>query len=158
TGSVVSSGSGCPGANVTITKVIPTVILLVDQSGSMTTTFGSGTRWSTVHDALLDPSSGIVMKLQDDVRFGLSLYTSKSGFAGGTCRMLDQVNVAIGNYAAIKAAFDAAQPIGDTPTGESISAVTNELAAVTTQGPKVIVLATDGEPDTCAYPHASPQA
>jgi hypothetical protein len=42
--------------------------------------------------------------------------------------------------------------IDDTPTGESITAAAKILQGVTDPGPRVIVLATDGEPDTCAVP------
>jgi hypothetical protein len=45
-----------------------------------------------------------------------------------------------------------ADPVEDTPTAESITAVTTKLQADTTPGAKVIVLATDGYPDTCAKP------
>jgi hypothetical protein len=43
--------------------------------------------------------------------------------------------------------------VGDTPTGESITSVTKDLVAFNQPGPKIIVLATDGEPDTCAVPN-----
>jgi hypothetical protein len=56
-------------------------------------------------------------------------------------------------YDAIAAAFDAAQPIDNTPTGESIAAVADQLANDPSPGQKYIVLATDGEPDTCAEPN-----
>jgi len=48
--------------------------------------------------------------------------------------------------------------IDDTPTGESIDGAAKILQAVTDPGPKVIVLATDGEPDTCADPDPDGQA
>ena len=147
------AGGGCPNVVVTYEKQIPTVMLLVDQSGSMTEAFGGGSRWSVLHDALLDPSTGIVATLESEVRFGLALYTSNGGSAGGACPTLTEVPVALGNYAAIKAVYDPASPEGDTPTGESIAAVATQLGAVVEEGPKVIVLATDGEPDTCAEPN-----
>jgi hypothetical protein len=40
----------------------------------------------------------------------------------------------------------------DTPTGESLLAAAERLKAFKEPGPKVIVLATDGEPDNCECP------
>jgi hypothetical protein len=75
--------------------------------------------------------------------------------------MTTEVSTALGNFAAMKAVYDAAGPLGETPTGESITKVAGSLAAVTDPGPKYIILATDGEPDTCAQPNpqnGQPQA
>jgi hypothetical protein len=44
-------------------------------------------------------------------------------------------------------------PGGDTPTGESIAQITDELLDDVWEGEKVMVLATDGEPDTCDVPN-----
>ena len=79
--SSVSTGSGgdapdsCADVTVTFEKQIPTVVLLIDQSGSMTESFGNGTRWNVLYDTLMDPGTGLVKALETDVRFGLALYT-----------------------------------------------------------------------------------
>ncbi|MEZ4444297.1 MAG: vWA domain-containing protein [Polyangiaceae bacterium] len=144
----------CGQVDVTFEQRIPYVALLVDQSGSMNENFGGGTRWEVMRDALLDQNNGIVKRLEDEVRFGLSLYTSQNGFEGGTCPMLTGVAADFGNYQKIRAVWDAAQPEDDTPTGESILAIAKQLQAIKDDDapPKAIVLATDGHPDTCAQP------
>lgn len=147
------AADACPNVTVAFEKTIPTVVLLVDQSGSMEEDFGGDTRWNVARKALVDPTSGVVKVLERDVRFGLALYTSKDGSAGGKCPLLTEVNVAMNNFTAIKAAYDKADPVDETPTGESITAVANKLADPKIPGPKYIVLATDGEPDTCAEPN-----
>lgn len=152
-GSGGGSGDGCADVHVTFEQQIPTVVLLIDQSGSMTEDFSGGTRWSVLRQTLTDPQSGLIANLEDVVRFGLALYTSDGGFSGGTCPQLAQVQTSLGNYAQIKSVYDSAGPGGDTPTGESINAVAQQLAALDVEGPKIIVLATDGEPDTCAVPN-----
>lgn len=146
--------SACGEAQVTFEQRIPYVMLLVDQSGSMTEDFGNGTRWTVMRDALLDEQDGIVKRLEDDVRFGLALYTSFDGYEGGTCPMLAEVDSAFGNYEQIRAVYDGAEPEDDTPTGESVRAVAKQLEKIYVDGatPKVIVLATDGHPDTCGEP------
>jgi hypothetical protein len=67
--------------------------------------------------------------------------------------LLTEVAVALGNYQAINNVYSSANPIDETPTGDSITVVTNALIPVQSEGPKVIVLATDGEPDTCEVPN-----
>ncbi|MBC8072217.1 MAG: VWA domain-containing protein [Deltaproteobacteria bacterium] len=135
-----------------IVPVEPTITLLVDQSGSMTEDFGGITRWQAVHDTLLDADTGVVAGLESEVRFGMTLYSATDGMFGGACPLLVEVPPDFDNRAAMEAAFG--QPIveGDTPTGESVAAAAMALAAVRDDTPKAIVLATDGEPDTCAVP------
>jgi hypothetical protein len=146
-------GGTCPNVTVNFAKQTPTVALLVDQSGSMTEKFGGGTRWSVARDALVNGTNGVVKIMEKEVRFGLAMYTSKSGFTGGACPLLAEVDIALSNYAAIRDKLMASDPIGDTPTGESIDAVVKKLENPAIPGPKYIVLATDGEPDTCAVPN-----
>lgn len=152
-GLVDGEPGNCPNVTVTFEKRVPTVVLLVDQSGSMTENFGGDSRWNVARDALVNGTNGIVKILEKEVRFGLALYTSKDGSAGGACPMLTEVDVGISNYANIRNRLMAASPIDETPTGESITAVANKLADPMIPGPKYIVLATDGEPDTCAEPN-----
>ncbi|MGC4116894.1 MAG: hypothetical protein QM765_20495 [Myxococcales bacterium] len=73
----------CPRVKVTATELVPTVQLLVDRSGSMGEEFVPGTsRWSALKTALVDPSQGVVTRLQSKVRFGATLYTNDGQ---GTC-------------------------------------------------------------------------
>jgi hypothetical protein len=145
-------GDGCVNLDVGFEGQTPTVLLLVDQSGSMTTPFPDGaqtTRWSVLHDALMDPVNGVVKQTETVVRYGLALYTSHGGNAGGMCPILQNVPIALNNYNAIKAVYDAAVPDKDTPTGPSIDAVMPGLLAFAEPGPKYILLVSDGLPDTC---------
>jgi hypothetical protein len=97
--------------------------------------------------------SGVVANLENNVRFGLSLYTSFDGNAGGECPVLTETTPMVANYMAIAQTFNDASPEDETPTGESIEAVTQALVDDPDDNPKIIVLATDGEPDTCAQPN-----
>lgn len=144
-------GSGCADVMASIEPVIPTIVLLVDQSGSMGENLGGVSRWQAISDAMFDPAQGVVPQLQSDVRFGLTLYTSNNGMFGGQCPMLTEVAPALDNLNAMTAAFTMPLPDGDTPTGESIDAVAATLSAEPNTA-RAIVLATDGEPDTCAVP------
>jgi hypothetical protein len=147
------SGGGCADVEVSFAPVVPTVVLLIDQSGSMTASYPGGNRWDVLYDALMDEQTGVVKALEGDVRFGLALYTSHDGSAGGTCPALTEVEIALDNHAAIDAIYGAASPEDETPTGESLAQVTEALEAFDEPGPKIVILATDGEPDTCAQPN-----
>lgn len=181
-------GPGCIDANVTFVPQIPTVLLLIDRSGSMNADgkFGdavaqavqAGTyalgdcplnndwRWNVVRDVLLNPVKGIVKPLEDRVRFGMSLYSSRNGkYKPRTtatdpfeidptkmCPELIDVPIALANHQAMLDQFQCGDISDDTPTGESLMAAATTLKAFAQPGPKVLVLATDGEPDTCACP------
>ena len=141
----------CADAEVKFEPQAPTVLLLIDQSGSMTTEFAGTDRWQAVYNALLDPQDGLVPELEDEIRFGMALYT---GFGDRReCPVITATAPALNNYDAIEASYEASEPADETPTGESIAAVTPSLVDDPTPGNKVIVLATDGEPDTCAEPN-----
>lgn len=148
-----STTMDCPSTAVTFEPIVPTVVLLVDQSGSMTANFGDSERWDAVRDALIDPVGGVIVTLQDEVRFGVALYTSQNGDDGGTCPILTEDAPEIGNLDDITTLFNGNTPQDETPTGESIEAVAAGLLADPSRGPKIIVVATDGEPDTCAQPN-----
>lgn len=143
----------CPSVVVDTEAVLPLVELLIDQSGSMDEDFGSTSRWEAVEDALVDPDTGVVTALEAQVIFGAALYEG----TGGVCPSLTTVAPALNNYAAIDELFEDNGPGGDTPTGESLIAVTDEITAIKPDpknpSPLYILLATDGEPDTCVQPN-----
>ena len=145
--------SGCGEVTVTLEPVVPTIVLLIDQSGSMTADFGGQDRWSAVYETLMDPDDGVVAQLESQVRFGVTLYTSEDGNEGPECPLLTSVEAALENREAIDAQYGPATPNDETPTGESLQAVATSLAALDFEGPKAVVLATDGEPDTCDTPN-----
>lgn len=149
----VGEDEGCVDVTVNVEPVIPTLVLLIDQSGSMTSNFNGVSRWNAVYDTLMNMTDGVVLQLEDRVRFGLALYTSNGGDAGGMCPMIVDEPPALNNYVAIDAAYAPENPQGDTPTGDSIDVVAASLNVFSEPGPKGIVLATDGEPDTCEIPN-----
>jgi hypothetical protein len=148
---------GCVDRRFSYDTLPPTVMLLIDQSGSMQFRFGSGgagTRWEVLRSAIVDPSDGLLSHLDTSVRFGLMLYTSLDGFRGGQCPILTESRVEIGNADAIRSLYLASEPApnGDTPTADAIDAAVARLALLDDGGPRYILLLTDGEPDTCAEP------
>jgi hypothetical protein len=146
---------------VLLQPVTPTVLLLLDQSGSMTAGFGNTDRWTAMKNALVAPANGVVTQLEGSVIFGATLYTSNNG--GATCPVLTSVTPALANLTAIDGLLQGHLPADDTPTGASILGAMTILQNVASDpdappSPKIIVLATDGEPDTCAVPDPQTQA
>lgn len=160
-------GDSCADIELTVAKTKPTVLLLVDQSGSMTQQFppGSGLqRWDVLRDALMAADGGVIKPLENDVAFGLTLYTWPTGPT--TCpRLVSAPTTQLGNHAAMNTLYQDAAPIDNTPTAESIMGVIGfddagtlrdgGFASLSTPGPKILLLATDGDPDTCAAPNSN---
>jgi len=145
-------------ADVGFEQLVPTVILLIDKSGSMLDEFDQGVdRWDTLRSTLIDPTTGVVPQVADRVRLGLTTYTSDDGNRGGACPQLIEIPPALDNAARITQeylAIEIANQEDDTPTADALAVVTDVLDRVQEPGAKAIVLATDGEPDTCADPDA----
>ncbi|HYP86987.1 MAG TPA: vWA domain-containing protein, partial [Polyangiaceae bacterium] len=147
----------CDDLSIQTFEVVPTVLLLVDTSSSM---FEQRAKlWDPLFNALMDPTAGVIAKLQDKVRFGFTSYKSITRPTGAaTCPVLESTDLKLNNFDTIKAKYTEVgmTPTSDykweTPTGASIAEVAKTLAAFTPDppGPKFILLVTDGDPDTCA--------
>lgn len=145
------SGGGleCPTLDEVLLPKTPTIQLVVDQSGSMDRDFGGVSRWQAVKDTLVSPEEGVVTDLQSSIRFGLTLYTGEED----QCPSLQELSPQLDAVDEITTVLDASMPLAETPTGESLAAARQTLEADTWDGEKFLVLATDGEPDTCAIPN-----
>lgn len=146
----------CESISLTIDDLRPTVTLLVDQSGSMRfgypTSDSPQSRWTIVHDALLDETNGVVHGLEQSMQFAVAFYTSHNGTQGGVCPIISEVKAKTGNYQAIRALYDATSPDDDTPTGAAIAQVVSEITVAKRKGSEILLLVTDGDPDTCDVP------
>ena len=149
----------CADVTLTVTPPIPTVVIILDQSGSMDSEFGDTDRWNAVRNSLLDmpdAPGGLIYDLDEIIAFGLALYTSNSG--APPCPIVEWMPPAIGNYGTIEDVYEDEEPLRDTPTGESIDAVTDMLLGIGWEHSAAYILTTDGEPDTCANPSPDTEA
>jgi hypothetical protein len=141
--------ANCPAVHFSAMAVTPSIELLVDRSGSMDTTDISPNRYSAITTGLVG-ASGVVMAEQSRAYFGAALFAADqmpcltlSGFTAP--RALD-------NATAIKTLLDNHPPNnGNTPTAPAIDAIAADFAAnpPPAGSPPIIVLATDGEPNSC---------
>lgn len=155
---VVPSGDAgdpfvCAEVELDTQRTTPNVVLVVDQSGSMNEGFSGGSRWDVLRDSLLD-DDGLIRDLQGQVRFGLALFSARGDEGSppiGMCPMVESVPPALNNYDAIEALYSEAEPIDDTPTGDSLDFLLDqiEFAPDRSDDPTIFILATDGEPDRC---------
>ena len=122
---------------------VPTVVLLVDRSGTMFK--DAGNPWGTLRDGVLE----VVQSLNEDVRFGFVAVTGEQ--AAGMCPLLDEVAPADKNYDAVAAKYKSlVAPVkGESPGMRGIERASDILAADTSPGDKYILFVTDGEQDYC---------
>lgn len=153
-----TGGNACQSVTITPTRSIPNIMFLVDQSGSMPADFGGGlNRWEAAHAAITE----IIAETDTIVRYGLTTYQSQDGGATpAECPIFDtQVDFAMDNSTSINMSYPASFPGGeDTPTGDAIDVLLDIIQAdpPPAEGPTIIVLATDGEPDSCETPDPNP--
>jgi hypothetical protein len=135
--------ANCPAVHFTAMPAVPSVQLLIDRSGSMDMNDITPTRYKAIQSGI----NTVVGQLQAQVYFGASLFT-----ADAPCPMLYSTPTRAKNNAAAVATLIASQnPGGNTPTAPSIDKVVADFMAnpPPTGSPPVIVLATDGEPNSC---------
>lgn len=143
----------CASVEVRTRLVTPEVTVIVDQSLSMENVLSGGvSRWDAVHDVLTGPT-GLVTETENVVRYGLALYSDEQG-GSARCPIVTPVRSALNNRAAIDTAFAAANPLGETPTGDSINHILDATSPDPSDDPRIFILATDGGPDRCGMPDA----
>ena len=142
--------AACPEVTFTATQVTPSIGLLLDQSGSMYDDLGTTgvERFRAMRDALVG-QDGVVTQLESQAYFGSMLYTT-----GNSCPIVDAVPRALNNADAIRASIDSRLGGGDgaTPTPAAIDSMVAAFAAAPPPAgsPPIIVLATDGLPNSCS--------
>jgi hypothetical protein len=180
------SGSSCASTDLQVSRVTPTVMLLVDGSSSMRTEYGNApasssaasgaaggaggraagvggsggsastapkpTRWSAIRDALIMPDVGVVPQLESMIKFGLAVFGTQP-----MCPIpLGIVDPTLNNFQKIRDGLPLEPPGMTTPTGRALDQIVERLADPTISAdpndaasPRIIVLATDGDPNDC---------
>jgi hypothetical protein len=158
-------GTGIPGVcakgDSYASRVTPRVILVLDGSCSMSTPYpangaqsatmctnDAGTRWAALRDALLG-GNGVVTRLADRVEFGTVVFGTQPD-----CPITgDPIQPGLNNFEVISNMVGNSPPGMFTPTGPALQWVYENM--ITPQepdselGPQIVVLATDGEPNSC---------
>ena len=152
--------ANCGSQTNSTTQQPADVLLVLDRSGSMNndiaeeckcTGSSSGSdpcpdqttcrdRWTTVSGAL-----DSTLASTPDIQWGLKLYSS----SGSGCDMNNgvEVQIAPNTAGAIMSQIQRTTPNGNTPTAAAITKATAYLSTLTDSNNKVILLATDGQPN-----------
>ncbi len=142
----------CADIKVEATRIIPTVAFVVEQSNGMDQELEDGqplTRWDALRDVLLDPTTGVIPSFSSDMRMGLVLYANPPPYFPECPDLTEVMPPALDNYEAIQAIYGPAVTTPNAPTGDSLRAAAERLDAITDDGPKYLVLGTNGDPDRC---------
>ena len=163
----------CASTNVRANRILPTVMLVVDGSTSMEMPYGEAapppdggvamagmaapaaapSRWMSIRGALVDPTNGVVPKLQGLVKFGMALFGTQP-----SCPLpFGIIEPVLNNATAITAGLPNGMAPGVfTPTGPALDMVVDHLPDSSNVppdeppiGPQIILLATDGDPNAC---------
>ncbi len=138
------AGGACQTGGAEFVPKVPTVMLLVDRSGTMFDQ--DGNPWNTLRDGVLP----VVKDLNEQVRFG---FISITGEMGGKdmCPLVDEVPPAANNYDAVAAKYTALMrpQKGESPGMLGLQRAYETLSADMTDGDKYVLFVTDGEQDYC---------
>jgi hypothetical protein len=162
TGTAGTDPNRCVEGRANTSRVTPRVVLVLDGSCSMSTDYPANGmqsanscvdnpkgRWAALRTALIDRQKGVVPKLQTVVQFGVAVFGTqpKCPIPG------DPVRPALNTLAMIEAKMPTVQPGMYTPTGPALEWVYENLIDPVSPdgntGPQIVILATDGEPNSC---------
>ncbi len=135
----VESALLCTAGTFSLEPVAPDVMLVVDRSQSMASTFGTSTRWQTLVSAL----STVLPPVDAEVALGLYLFPSADGAqcsVSSTPTLYPQLN----QVSTLLAALRTSPMAGGTPTADALQAAASHLSD---ERPRAMVLATDGMPN-----------
>ncbi|MFO0601225.1 MAG: vWA domain-containing protein [Myxococcaceae bacterium] len=154
---VLAEAVTCTTGDFTLQPATPQVMLLLDRSGSMSSTFGVGSRWSTLVSTLELALPPVDAQMQ----LGLTLFPAASS-SGQECVVPDEplLYPATDQVASVLSALRSTTLVGGTPTALALDVAASGLTGT---APRAIVLATDGLPNcnaslnpaTCSCPSAS---
>jgi hypothetical protein len=137
------AGGACQTGGAEFVPKVPTVMLLVDRSGTMFDQMSNP--WNTLRDGVLP----VVKDLNDQVRFGFISITGEQ--QAGMCPLVDEVAAADKNYDAVAAKYmSLTRPLkGESPGMLGLQRAYDLLSKDTTEGDKYVLFVTDGEQDYC---------
>ncbi|MFO0755319.1 MAG: hypothetical protein U0359_02435 [Byssovorax sp.] len=145
------AGVSCLPGIITLTKAQPTILFVIDRSGSMGghlgKNSGSSSRWKILGSAL----AATLPEVDDKMAIGALIFPSSGFGAGGpTCAVPGAPDLApgLGHVGLLLSLMQFTSPHGATPTAAAIDAASAQLQGVrAAKDARALVLATDGGPD-----------
>jgi hypothetical protein len=149
--------ANCPAVHFTPVPTIPSILLVLDRSGSMTTTDIAPNRYAALDTALFGANGAVTTK-EAQVYFGEELFSGdqspcNDGPPGSLNVTGHSADRALNNAAVMKTLTESAAnaPSGNTPTAAALGQAYADFAATPPPpgSPPIVLLATDGEPNGC---------
>ena len=140
----------CASADVQVTRVVPTVWLVIETTKSMQIVVEGRTVWEAAREALLGPR-GAVTLLQNAIAFGAVVH-GYATLGSPTCPDLTTAEATLNNSASIASAMPAQYPEGSFPLAANaleyvLSKMPKGDAGDPTTGERIVVLVKSGTPD-----------
>jgi hypothetical protein len=135
----------CTPGLITLERAQPTVMMVLDRSGSMGQRLGgtTDTRWQILTRAL----AAAMPAVDKTMRIGALVFPSGSGARTCNVNTTPELEPATGNVTALIDLLRSRSPAGGTPTADAIeNAATALLAKRAARAARALVLATDGAP------------
>ena len=138
----------CTPGSFTLAKALPTVMFVIDRSGSMSTRFSTaGSRWSVLTSGL----AKALPSVDGTMQIGALLFPSVSAGRGDlSCAVPGAADLLpkTGNVKPLLYAMEAHGPGGATPTAAALDVANAALLSVrSSRSARAMVLATDGGPN-----------
>ena len=127
-------------------KAQPSVMFVLDASGSMAQTFSANgdTRWQVLTQSL----GTVLPSVDSSMQIGALIFPSNRSQRTCTVPLTADLAPATGNVAALIDLMQGIDPLGGTPTADAISTAATELLGIRAASTaRAIVLATDGGPN-----------
>ena len=143
------AGIPCAPGGVGLTHAEPTVMFVLDRSGSMDTvmdpTRNSPTRWQALGSAL----GSALPSVDSAMAVGALLFPAVGG-GSSSCSVAGRADLqpAVGNVATLVRLMGSSPPGGSTPTASAVDTAAQLMLGLrTATDARALVLATDGEPN-----------
>ncbi len=135
---------GCQTGHIALFRATPSVMFVLDRSGSMNSTFGQNTRWVALTNALAATLPAVSLEME----IGALLYPGLSAARSCAIDTATTIAPAFGNAPAVIAQMVVTRPAGQTPTADAVMQAATLLSGRrAAASARALVLATDGAPN-----------
>ena len=145
----IDAGVPCLPGGFGLTHAQPTVMFVLDRSGSMNTAMGQATNSPTRWRALGAALGAVLPSVDNAMAMGALLFPAVGG-GSSSCTVAGNADVqpAVGNVATLVRLMNASAPGGSTPTANAIDTAAKLMLGLrTATAARAMVLATDGAPN-----------
>lgn len=134
----------CIPGQLLLVKATPTVMFVLDRSGSMNQRIGNRSRWQALTNGLTSALPPV------DQQMEIGAYVYPAGATQNTCSLSGETTLTprLGNVPALLSAMATRTPAGHTPTAGAIATAGTILSTYrAATAARALVLATDGAPN-----------